>query len=250
MLNKTLPFFFALLLGFNQVSAADTSTIDQLVFQSSLASGAQQYGKARELAEQALRLAEREPDFPQIKLAHVLTQMAIAHQQLNQLGAAQQYARRVVNMVMVLPSADVQFRASSLTYLAELLTLAGDPVQAQAPAAQALELVEREFGANAQELIGPLGELGAAFLAQGKTGQASQALERAIKISQSAPNTMGTYYQNLFVYCARLYRKTGQQEKAVEMENKAKSTVTTISVVTNVRPPVAKPVKTIKELQY
>ncbi|MFZ6733701.1 tetratricopeptide repeat protein [Undibacterium sp. Ji42W] len=247
MLNKTLPFFFALLLAFNEASAADTTKIDELSFQSSLASGAKQYVKAKELAQRALTLAEHDPDFPQLRLAHILSQLAMAHQHLNQWAGAQKYARRVIDIAMVSPSADVKFKAFSLTQLAEILTLAGDPAQAETSAAQAVELVEREFGVDTPELIGPLGEWGAALLAQNKTEQASQVLERAIKISRSASNTIGTDYQNLFTYCALLYRKTGQKEKAVEMENKARSTVTTITVKTNVRREVAKPADAINE---
>ncbi|MBC3918213.1 tetratricopeptide repeat protein [Undibacterium sp. CY18W] len=252
MLNKTLPFFIALLLFFNEVSGAETSTIDQLVFQSSVASGSKQYDKARELAERALTLAEHDPDFPRLKLAQILTQLGFAYQQLNQFDAAQKYSRRVVDIVMILPSADARFRAFSLTHLAEILTLSGDPAQAETLATQALALVERELSSNTQEFVGPLGELGAAFLAQDKTEQASKVLELAIRISEFAPNTVGTYYQNLFVYSARLYRKTGQQEKAVEMENKANSIVTTIPIpiVSNVRPAVAKPVDAINEPKH
>lgn len=242
-LNKVLPIFLTLLLTCHPAPAAEVNiTAEQLSFQSNLASGAKQYEKARDLAEQALMLAERDPNFSPVKLARILIQLADVNQKLSQLDLAQKYCRRAVDVVATSPSADLRFRAFSLTRLAEILSLAGDPVQAETWAAQALEVVGRAFGPEAQELIGPLGELGAAYLAQDKTAQASQVLERALRISQSAPNIVGTYYQNLFIYAARLYRKTGQQEKAAEMETRAKATATTIFAITNVRPEVTKPV--------
>lgn len=242
-LSKVLPIFLTMLLTCHPTSAAEvTITAEQLSFQSNLASGANQYEKARDLAEQALMLAERDSNFSPVKLARILIQLTDVNQKLSQFDLAQKYCRRAVDVVATSPSADLRFRAFSLTRLAEILTLAGDPVQAETWAAQAFDVVGRAFGPEAQELIGPLSELGAAYLAQDKTAQASQVLERAIRISQSAPNTVGTYYQNLFIYAARLYRKTGQQEKAAEMETRAKSTATIAFAVTNVRPEVIKPV--------
>lgn len=221
MLKKSLFLAISALICQSSFAADVDKDVRQLTSQSYRAQLAQHYDEAKELSLRALSLAESEPGFPPQQLANILIQLAELSQQQNQPDSARNYSLRVLEIVNTPLQVDVQFKSYCLTRIAEISTRAGDPVYAENTAKNAANLIETMLGKDSEHLIGALGELGAAYLAQGNITDASKVIERALKLTKTP--AQGTYYKNLFDYAARLYKKTGNLEKANAMEIKAAS---------------------------
>ena len=237
-MTKKLLLVAAALFGLvNPLAQAGTlEQFDALFHQAQFESRQKHCDRAVELANQARALSGRESGVPTENRVRNLVLLASCHRDMNRLVQAEDGYLDALSLLQSSSLQPAPMQVFAMVSLADVYVLDQKPARAEVVALQAVSLSEQP-GAAEVELIGPLGALGSAYLAQGKLDLAKATLERGVRIADAAKFQGGSYFQNLYLHTAKLYRLTGREADALAFEKRAAAVTTVIMNATNVRPP-------------
>ncbi len=232
MIKKTVVTTFLLLSSSSFLAYAGNTDSDnwkKLTNESTSLSAQKQYERALELSSQALSVAEKEFAGEPIRTATSLIQLGAIYYSLNQLAQAEGFYARAIKVQAKAIPPDETGVARNLMQLARIYESQDKYADAETILLRSLEILEKVSQKDSSSLIDPLGLLGKSYLMRSQYELAKPVLLRGLAISEKRKVNAGLDLKELLDNLAELYRKTGKEAEALDVEKRAAAVSTIIS---------------------
>ena len=205
MLNRTLIFVFLTLYIYPIMTLAqvETSWIT-LTKESNKHFGNADYEKALASSLTALNVAEDEKnDFLKMQS---MVQISWDYRALKQLTDAEQFLQNAIKLESNLYPANHHIRIRNSVMLAELKMLQKRPNEAKLILERAISRLEQKYRKDHDDLVAPLTLLSTISIEQADISNASNLIERAMRIHKKTNKPLGRFTNELFNNFAQIHK--------------------------------------------